>query len=247
MDLGLKGRRALVAAASKGLGRACAESLAGEGARVAICARDADEVRMAAEEIGASTGAEVAGIAVDLSTEDGAVGFVRQAADLLGGCEILVANVGGPPPARFENLTDDDFQEAFEGLFLSAVRMTREALPRMRAAGYGRVVVIGSSAMKQPIPNLMLSNAIRAGVAGWARTLADEVAGERITVNVVLPGRILTDRMRALGASAEGIPLERAGEPRDVGDLVAYLASERAAYLTGCFIPVDGGMYRGLF
>ena len=254
MQLGLSGRRALVAAASRGLGRACAQALAGEGARVAICARDAGELHRARDEIASATGAEVVAVPADVSQAMGATGFVRAGVEALGGCEILVANAGGPPPGRFDDLGDEDFQSAFELTFQSTLRMTREALPHMRRAGFGRVIVIGSSAMVQPIPGLMLSNALRAGVAGWAKTLAGELAPEGITVNVVLPDRILTDRTRSLAGSEEGlaamtreIPLGRLGEPRDVGDLVAFLAGERGAYLTGGFYRVDGGRYPSLF
>ena len=257
MDLGLSGRRALVAAGSRGLGRASAEALLAEGARVAICGRDRDPLQAAASEIGAVP------IVADVSTVEGALGLVQGGAEALGGCEILVPNSGGPPTARFGDLGDDDWQAAFELLLRSWARMIRAALPHMRAAGYGRVVGIGSSAMKQPIPNLILSNALRAGVAGMLRTLADEIAPEGITVNVVLPGRILTDRVRfmardrsarsgrpeedELRAIAGDIPMGRIGDPADVGAMVAYLASERAAYVTGAFVAVDGGLYRGLF
>ncbi len=255
MDLGLSGKNALVAAASRGLGRACAEALAAEGARVAICARDAGALEETRNAIASSTGAEVVAIPADVSTAEGATGFVREGAEALGGCGILVANAGGPRPGRFEDLSDEDFQASFELNFQSTLRMAREALPHMRSGGYGRVIVIGSMSMVQPLPGLMLSNAIRAGVAGWAKTLADEVAADGITVNGVLPDRILTDRTRSLAGNTEDglaalardIPLGRLGEPREVADLVTYLASERAAYLTGGFYRVDGGRYRALF
>ncbi|HEV8571955.1 MAG TPA: SDR family oxidoreductase [Actinomycetota bacterium] len=262
MDLGLKGRPALVAAASKGLGRACAVALAREGAAVGICGRDEGNLKATRDEIAEETGATVVAIPANVSQEEDAVRFIREGAEALGGCQILVPNAGGPPTGRFDDLSDDDFKGAFELNFLSTVRMTREALPLMRDAGYGRVVVIGSLAIKQPLANLMLSNAIRAGMAGWARTLADEVAPAGITLNVVLPGRIYTDRVVSLlegQAEREGrsfeevreseantIPLQRFGDPRELGDVVAFLASERASYLTGCFIQIDGGMYRGL-
>ena len=263
MDLGLEGRPALVAAASRGLGRACALSLAGEGARVAICGRDPERLEETREEITRTTGSEVVAVRADVSVADDARRFVGEAVDALGGCEILVTNAGGPPTGRFDELPEDRLEDAVQANFLSATRMAREALPPMREAGYGRIVAITSIGAKQPIPRLVLSNATRAAVLAWAKTLSDEVAPEGITVNAVLPDRVLTDRVRDLlgqEASREGrsveeameeaqrsTPVGRFGEPRELGDLVAYLCSERAGFLTGCFIQVDGGRYRGLF
>lgn len=262
MDLGLSGRPALVAAASRGLGKASAMALAEEGAGVAICARDRGALEAARDEIADRTGSEVVAVTADVATERGAVGFVREGIEALGGCQILVPNAGGPPTGTFADLGDEDFLGAVDLNLLSAIRMAREALPPMREAGYGRIVAIVSLAVKQPVPGLMLSNSIRAAVVGWARTLADEVAADGITVNAVLPGRLLTDRVRSLqqeraartGVSVEqaaaedaaAIPLGRVGDPRELGDVVAFLASRRASYLTGCFVQVDGGMYRGL-
>jgi 3-oxoacyl-[acyl-carrier protein] reductase len=262
VDLGLKGRPALVAAASRGLGKACAAALAGEGAPVAICGRDAGALEAARDEIAEQTDGTVVAIPADVSVEGQAIRFVREGAEALGGCQILVANAGGPPFGRFEDLSDQDFLDAADLNLLSTLRMSREALPRMREAGYGRIVVISSLAVKQPVPGLILSNSIRAAVVGWARTFADEVAGEGITVNAVMPGRVMSDRVRHLleerartsGRSVEEeaardvatIPVGRFGEPREVGDVVAFLASERASYLTGCFLQIDGGLYRGL-
>jgi 3-oxoacyl-[acyl-carrier protein] reductase len=262
MELGLKGRPALVAAASRGLGKACAAALAAEGASIAICGRDPATLQATRDEIAEATGSTVVAIPADVSVEEDVLRFVREGTEVLGGCQILVTNAGGPPSGRFEELGDQEFREALELLFFSTMRMAREAIPRMREAGYGRIVVISSTAVKQPIPNLILSNAVRTAVAGWAKTVSDEVARDGITVNAVLPGRVLTDRARwlierqaeASGRSVEeeqrvqeaALPVGRFGEPRDVGDLVAYLASERASYLTGCSIQVDGGLYRGL-
>jgi 3-oxoacyl-[acyl-carrier protein] reductase len=263
MDLGLTGRRALVAAASRGLGKGCAMSLAAEGAAVAICSRDGEAIEAARDEIAASTGATVAAIRADVSREDDARRFVREGIETLGGCEILVANAGGPPTGRFDELGDDDVRSALDLNFFSTLRMARDALPAMREAGFGRIIVILSIAAKQPISNLILSNTIRAGLAGWARTLADEVGPSGITVNGILPDGVLTDRVRSLhedrgrreGRSTDEViaeveaevPVRRLGDPKEVGDLAAFLASERAGYITGTFIQVDGGGYRGLF
>ncbi|MGH2739493.1 MAG: SDR family oxidoreductase [Actinomycetota bacterium] len=262
MELGLAGRPALVAAASKGIGRAAAHALAAEGATVAICARDAGTLQATRDEIAEATGSTVVAIPTDVSTEEGARRFIREGAEALGGCEILIANADGPPVGRFEELSDDDFRAAADLVLFSALRMTREALPLMKVAGYGRVVIVSSIAVKQPIPGLVLSNSIRAAVLGWARTLADEVAADGVTVNAVLPGSIATDRIRWLlegraersgrtveeerAADVAAIPVGRHGEPHEVGDVISFLCSERASYLTGCFIQVDGGQYRGL-
>jgi 3-oxoacyl-[acyl-carrier protein] reductase len=262
MDLGLEGRPALVGAASKGLGRACALALAREGATVAICALDEGELKATGDEIAEETGATVVAIPADVSQEEDAIRFVKDGTKALGGCQILVANAGGPRIGKFDELSDEDFRAALELNDFSTIRMAREALPSMREAGYGRLIVIGSLAIKQPVANLLLSNSIRAGVAGWAKTLADEVGPGGVTVNVVLPGMLLSDRVRFLiqqradeaGRSfddqveqeSQSMPLRRLGDPQELGDVVAFLASERASYLTGCFIQVDGGMYRGL-
>jgi 3-oxoacyl-[acyl-carrier protein] reductase len=263
VDLGLAGRPALVAAASRGLGKACALSLAGEGAAVAICARDRGAVESARDEIAEATGATVVAIPADVSREEDAIRFVREGSAALGGCQILVANAGGPSLGTFDELDDDAFRAALDLLLFSTLRMTREAIPAMRQAGFGRVIVIMSLAAKQPIPNLMLSNTIRAGLAGWVRTLADEVGPDGITVNGILPETVMTDRVRfihqeratregrpldeVLDEAAGRIPVRRFGEPSDVGNVAAFLASERAGYLTGAFVPVDGGGFRGLF
>jgi 3-oxoacyl-[acyl-carrier protein] reductase len=262
VDLGIRGRPALVAAASKGLGKACATALAAEGARVAICARDRESLEATRQEVEEVTGATVVAVPADVSLEEDAAGFVREGAEALGGCEILVTNAGGPPTGRFDELSDTQFKEALELNFLSATRMARQALPHMRRAGYGRVVVISSLAVKQPIPGLILSTAARAAAAGWARTLADEVGRDGITVNTVMPGRFLTDRIRVLdrdraersgrseeevrSQDEEAIPVGRIGDPQELGDVVAFLCSERASYITGTFLQVDGGMYGGL-
>lgn len=263
MDLGLKGRPALVAAASRGLGFASAMALAREGARVAICSRDRGRIEAARDEIAEATGAEVVALVADVSRPDDAARFVREGAAALGGCHVLVVNAGGPPPGRALDVSEEDFLRGVELTFLSAVRMSREALPRMREGGYGRIVAISSLVVKEPAEGLAVSNAVRGAVTGFLKTLAREVAAGGITVNAVLPGMIRTRRVEELaerkaaerGTTAEEelardaaqIPMGRLGDPEALGDVVAFLASERASYLTGCMIQVDGGLYRGMF
>ncbi len=259
MDLGLSGRPALVAAASRGLGLAAATSLAREGARVAVCSRRREAAEAAAAGIREATGGEAIAIQADVSRAEDAVRFVREGAEALGGCQVLVANAGGPPPGATMDFTDEDYLKALDLNFLSVVRMAREALPHMREAGFGRIVCISSSSVKEPIPGIALSNAARAATTGFLKTLAREVAAEGITVNAVLPGRILTGRMRELAtaagrsvddevaAQAADVPMGRLGDPQELGDVVAFLASERASFLTGVMLSVDGGLLHGLF
>lgn len=263
VELGLRGKAALVAAASKGIGKACALGLAAEGARVAICARTAADLETAAEEIRAKTGAEVLAIPADVTREADVRAAVAGTVRAFGGLDILVTNAGGPPLGGFGQMTDADFQAAFELNLLSTVRMIREALPHMRARRWGRIINIQSTSVKQPIDGLLLSNAIRPGVQGLAKTLAGELGRDGITVNTVCPGRILTDRLRsglggrakALGIAYEdfvrqemaSIPLGRIGQPEEIAGVVAFLASERASYITGVTLPVDGGLVRGLY
>lgn len=252
----------MVAAASKGLGRAVARGLAMEGAKVAICSRDAHAVEEAAAAIAGETAAEVWPWRADVSDPNQARGFVHGAAARFGALHILVNNAGGPPSASFLELSDEQWAEAFRTNLMSAVALTREAVPYMREGGWGRVINMTSVAVKQPLEGLVLSNALRAGVIGFAKTLADELAADHITVNNVCPGYILTDRVRELaktlaakmGVSEEevvrgwesSIPLRRLGRPEEFADLVIFLASERASYITGATIQIDGGFYRGL-
>ena len=244
MELGLAGRGAAVAAASKGLGRACAAALAAEGARVAICGRDAAALEATATELG------LVPIVADLSSPPGAAGFVRDARAALGGIDVLVANAGGPPPGGFEQVVDPDaYARAFALNALSTIAMCIEAVPAMRAQRWGRVVAITSIAVRQPIPNLILSNTARAGVTGFLKTLAREVAADGVTVNSLQPGLHNTDRVRQLGATdgvAAGIPAGVVGEPADFGAICAFLCSQHARFLTGAAIPVDGGADAGL-
>ena len=262
MDTGLKGKVALVTAASKGLGRAAALALASEGASLAICARGQAALRAAADGIRAATGAEVIAIDADVTRPDDITRTVCQAVDRFGGLDILVTNAGGPRSAPFEALTDQDWRHAVDLLLLSVVRLSAAVVPHMRRRGGGRIIHITSMSVKQPIDGLMLSNSIRAAVVGFAKTLSNELAADRILVNCVAPGYTRTDRVVELNAAVaarEGIPaaeverrllakvpLGRLGEPRELADLIVFLASERSSYITGTTIPVDGGFLRGL-
>lgn len=253
---------AAVAAASSGLGRAVAEGLAREGARVALCSRDEGRARAAAAEIARATGSETLGVAADVSRAGDVRRFVGEAAARWGRLDVLVTNAGGPPPGTFEELGEEEWQRAFELNLLSAVRLIREALPHMRANGWGRIVNITSTSVKAPIGGLLLSNSIRAGVVGLAKTLSMELAADNILVNNVCPGRLDTGRVRSLDEDrarrtgrgvgevrAENeaqIPLGRYGAPGELASLVVFLASEPASYITGTTIQVDGGALRNL-
>jgi 3-oxoacyl-[acyl-carrier protein] reductase len=245
MNLGLRDRHALVLGASSGLGRAVAAALVAEGARVAICARNKARVEAAARELGAQLG-----LACDLTVPGAATALVESARKRLGGLDILVTNTGGPPKGRFADVSNDMWQHGFQSLWLSAVDAIRAALPAMREQRWGRIVLITSSAAKEPIPGLTVSNGLRAGLLGLVKSLAPEVAEEGVTVNAVLPGYTATDRIAELGIPeetlAEHIPARRLGRPEELGSVAAFLASEQAAYVTGQAIAVDGGFIRGL-
>jgi 3-oxoacyl-[acyl-carrier protein] reductase len=247
MDLGLTGRRAAVAAASSGLGLATARALAAEGVRVAICGRDRERV----EEAAASLGEGAHAIVADVGTPAGATDFVRRAQEALGGVDILVANAGGPPPGDFESTGLDAYAAALDLNLMSVVAMCKAAVPPMRERGWGRVLAITSISVRQPIPDLILSNTARAGATGFLKTLALEVAGDGVTVNSLLPGSHATDRLRALhdgdlSAAAAQTPAGRVGDPDDFGAYAAFLCSEHAAFVTGSAVPVDGGAYAAL-
>jgi 3-oxoacyl-[acyl-carrier protein] reductase len=262
MDLGLRGKVALVAAASKGLGRATAEELAAEGASVVICARVNDTLEIARDEIARKTGSEILAIAGDVSIEQDIDRIVEGAMEKFGRVDILVTNAGGPPSARFESLTSDMWRSAVELTLMSVISLTSRIAPGMRERKWGRVINIASIAAKQPVDGLMLSNSIRSAVIGFARTLANEVAADGVTVNNILPGYTLTERVEQLSqatAKREGItteaalqkwdaeiPMRRLGNPREFGALAAFLASERASYITGQSIAVDGGWVKAL-
>ena len=262
MDLQLRDRCAIVCAASKGLGRATALSLAREGARVAICARTAADLEAAAHEIRSATGAVVVPIVADVSRAADCERLVGEAAAALGAIDILVTNTGGPKSAMFMTLDDADWTEAIDSILLSVVRLSRAVVPHMRARGGGRIINVTSISAKQPVEGLVLSNALRAGVTGLARTIANELAADNILVNCVAPGYTSTDRVVELAEAAakregitaesvqkrteERIPLRRMATTEEFADVVAFLASGKASYVTGTTLQIDGGYIRGL-
>lgn len=256
MDLGLSGKVAVVAASSKGLGKASALALAREGAHVTICARTAADLERAARQISDETGAQVLAIPADLSTAEGVAGVIDAAVARFGGIDILVANSGGPPIGKFGDFSDDDWRQAFETVTLNFVRFVRAVLPHMRNRPWGRIIGIQSMSVKQPVQNIDLSNGIRPGLAGLMKALMPVLAEDDITINLVLPGSFRTSRIfpgaeteppppvtpeSRAGLRANGIPAGRFGEAGELGDLVAFLASARAAYITGATYQIDGG------
>ena len=256
MDFGLKGKRALVLAASRGLGYASALGLAREGCHLLVCSRDQERIETAAETIRRETGAKVKALVADVSSATEAKRLVDATVAEYGGLEIVIHNAGGPPAGETLQMTDEQWQKAFEQNLLSFTRIVGAAAPEMKKAGYGRVITIASSSIKQPIPNLALSNALRAGVWGIAKTMSRELAPQGILVNVVAPGRIDTERIAELDhataqkvgksiedvrkASVASIPLGRLGRPEELANLVVFLASQSASYITGQAITVDG-------
>jgi 3-oxoacyl-[acyl-carrier protein] reductase len=262
MDLGLKGKAAIVTASSRGIGRAAAEALAAEGARIAMCARTTADVMAAAEQIRARTGSEVLAVAADLTKAEDIQRVADRTVEAYGTVNILVNNAGGPAPGGFDGVGETEWRAAFEITLLSVVRMTRAVLACMRKGGGGVIINIQSTSVKVPLDNLILSNSIRSSVIGLAKSLSFELAKDGIRVNNVLPGAIMTDRQREMlahqsarsGKSVEeiirlreaAIPLGRFGEPEDLGNMIAFLASERARYVTGVTVQVDGGLVRSL-
>jgi 3-oxoacyl-[acyl-carrier protein] reductase len=263
MDLGLKDKVALVAAGSRGLGRAVAEELAAEGASLVLCARDGATLAETTAAIAEQTGAHVRGVPADVTDAAQVKQLVASGLDRFGRIDILVTNAGGPPAGRFDQLTHEQWEQAARLTLYSAVHLARAVLPGMKTRRWGRILNITSIAVKQPVENILLSNSLRAAVTGFARTLANEVAADGITVNNILPGYTRTERLEDLArmmAEKQGIsasefsakweaeiPMGRLGEPREFAALAAFLVSERASYITGTSIQVDGGWIRSLF
>lgn len=239
MDLGLETKRALVTGASKGLGKAVAGALRTEGAAVAICARDAGRVAAVAKDIGA------VGLVGDLSIPGAAANIARQAIEKLGGVDILVVNTGGPPAGTFETTADEAWRRAFENLWMSTVDLIRGCLPGMRERRFGRIMIVTSMTAREPLAKLMISNALRPGIHGLVNALSREVAGDGITVNAIMPGYTLTERLRDIGIDEEKIaaqiPAGRLGRPEEFAALATFLASEQAGYICGQAIACDGG------
>jgi 3-oxoacyl-[acyl-carrier protein] reductase len=263
MELGLKGKVALVTASSRGLGKAVAEELAAEGVSLILCARDDKILAQTCDEIRRKANVSVLGVPADLSQTAEIERLYRAGMDEFGGIDILVTNVGGPPAGTFENLSREAWENAANLLLTGVLDLTRLVLPEMKTRGWGRILNITSIAAKQPVENLILSNSLRAAVTGFAKTLADEVAPFGITVNNILPGYTRTERVTRLAetiAEKEGItptqaqarwtseiPMKRLGEPHEFAALAAFLVSERASFMTGNSIAVDGGWIRSLF
>jgi 3-oxoacyl-[acyl-carrier protein] reductase len=261
MDMGLRGTVAFVAAASQGLGEAIALGLAREGASVAICARRQEAIEAVAERVRRETGASALAVRADVTDKAQIEGAIALTVERLGGLDILVTNAGGPPAGEFSMHDDAAWQNAFELNLLSTVRMVRLALPHLQKSGRGRIINMTSTSVKQPVEGLVLSNSIRSAVIGLAKTLSVELAPHGITVNNIAPGRFDTDRVRqldagrarTLGISEEEarelairqIPLGRYGLPEEMAHLAVFLASDKAAYITGATIQIDGGMVKG--
>jgi 3-oxoacyl-[acyl-carrier protein] reductase len=262
MDLGIKGKVALVAGASQGMGRAAALGFAREGAKVSICARGEAALNEAAAMIRKETGGEVLSMVADMAKVEDIQRFVNKSAEHFGRVDIIVNNAGGPPPGDFMKFSDEDWTNAYNLSFMSTMRMTREAVPHMRKVGGGRVINITSYSVKEPIAGLVLSNAVRSAVIGMAKTLSRELAAHNILINNVCPGRIDTERAQKLNKAradrlkrpieeinremAAEVPLGRYGTAEEAAGLIVFLGSERASYITGTTIQIDGGLVRGI-
>jgi 3-oxoacyl-[acyl-carrier protein] reductase len=262
MDLGLKGRGVIVAASSQGIGRATAEAFAREGAQVAMCARTEAPLREAADKIRKETGTEVFAEPLDVTDAAQVQRFIEQVAKRFGRIDVCVTNAGGPPAKNFLSISPDEWRKAVDLSFLSVVHLAKAAIPYMQRHRWGRIITITSVTVKQPVAELIMSNAVRAAVVGLVKSLSNEFGKDGILVNNVAPGYTATDRLRELaevralagGTSPEQIyqswtaeiPVRRLGDPKDIADVILWLASERAAYVTGQTILADGGIYRGL-
>ena len=244
MDLGLKGRKALVTAASKGIGRACAGALIAEGASVFIASRDAKAIAATAAEIGAAGSSSR-----DLSHGGDPEALVAEAIDTLGGLDILVVNTGGPPPGLFDSISLEGWDEAYRVVLMSAVRLAKAGVPHVRRSDQGRIVFITSVSVRQPIQRLVLSSSMRAAVTGLAKTLSEELASDRVTVNCLAPDAIRTPALERLGdlnAREARSPMKRLGDPAEVGAACAFVCSRQAAYITGQTLGIDGGSLVGV-
>ncbi len=262
MDFKIKNRIALVTASTRGLGRGCAQQLAAEGCRVAICSRNRDEAVSAAKEISEQTGAGVIGFAADMSRSEDITALLESVRSDLGDPDILVTNAGGPAPGTFASTPLDQYEKGLNLNLLSAVRLVHSVVPAMQKKGWGRIIAITSTSVKQPIGNLLLSNTARAGLTGFLKTVSTELAPDGITVNSILPGLHKTDRIVQLAEHrakeenrpAEDIigemmaqnPTKTLGDPMDFGAMAAFLASEQAKYITGQAFLIDGGSFPGL-
>jgi len=262
LDLGLKGRGVIVAASSQGIGRATAESFAREGAQVAMCARNEKTLREAADRIRTETGAEVFAEPLDVTDGAGVQRFVEQVAKRFGRIDVCVANAGGPPPKNFLSITPDEWRKAVDLNLMSTVHLSKAVIPHMQRHRWGRIVTITSITVKQPVAELIMSNVARAAVVGLVKSLSNEFGKDGILVNNVAPGYTATERLQELAAVralAAGIPeqqirdrwaaetpVRRLGKPEEVADLIVWLSSERASYITGQTILADGGIYKGL-
>ena len=265
MNLNLKNKNAIVCASSQGLGKAAAIDLAKEGVNLAICSRDQEKIDKAKEEILEKTEHNIKVIALkaDLDSLEDIQIFLQEVEHSLGEVDILVNNTGGPQPSTFEQISDEDWQNAFNSTMMSAIRLSRAVVPNMKKKEWGRIINISSVSVKTPVNGLFLSNSLRMGVLGWAKALADEVAAHGITVNTVCPGYTKTERVEAILESqssssglskeeiektiADNIPMKRVGEAEDLAGLITFLASEKANYMTGLAVQVDGGSARTFY
>ena len=263
MDLSIKGKNAIVCASSQGLGKSAAVDLAKEGVNLAICSRNKDKINLVKEEIEQTSDVKVGAIEADLSAEKDISALFQEAKKELKTIDILINNNGGPPPSTFEELTDEDWQKTFNSTMMSAIRLSKLVLPDMKKNKWGRIINISSVSVKTPVNGLFLSNSIRMGVLGWAKALSDEVAPHGITVNTVCPGTTKTERIEQIlnaqsessgknkteleEAMANSIPMLRIGEASDLSALITFLASEKASYMTGLAVQVDGGSARTFY